>query len=202
MIMGVPAATLDLDSTVRTEWSSDRSVRGFHDHLALDGQQGQLTPSNVDLVLEQLFHMTLSSLRGYQELAQLTPRRELRSLLEVIACQRSAQCRDLARMSNGRIPEWKNLEKSDDAALADPSATDLQIVWMRTIWNFEQGEFVRFGENLDQAELMLEDAFLNASEACAGSEFAEIFRQHAINICGVRQCLEEVVGDHVSSERY
>ncbi len=204
MIMAVPSATLELDHdssarTVGNEWSTDFDARGCRTNLASEGQPAQ---SNADVVLEELFHMTLSSLRGYQELAELTTRPELRSLLEVIARQRSAQCRALARMSNGRIPEWKNLDKSDDAALADPSAGDLQIVWLRTIWNFEQGEFARFGENLDQAELMLEDAFLDATDAFAGSHFADVLRQHAINICGARQCLEDVVGDHVSSERY
>lgn len=207
MIMAVPSATLGLDPAASeriagNEWSSDRSVREFHDALSNEVRLEDLAQSNTDVVVEQLFHMTLSSLRGYQELAQLTSCLELRSLLEVISRQRCAQCRALARMSQGTISEWKNLDKSDDAALADPSAADLQIVWLRTIWNFEQGEFARFGESLDQAEMMLEDAFLDASEAFIDSEFAAIFKEHAINICGARQCLEDVVGDHVSSDRY
>lgn len=205
MIMAVPSATLslDFDTALGNEWSSDLDMRGVHNDISpFARQQTDLSRTGTDEVLRQLFHMTLSSLRGYQELAQLSARPELKTLVEVIARQRSAQCRALARMSDGLIPEWSNLEKSDDAALADPSAADLQIVWLRTIWNFEQDEFARFGENLDQAEMMLEDAFLNATEACLDSEFAVIFRQHAINICGARQCLEEVVGDHVSHERY
>ena len=207
MIMAVPSATLALDPVFSgrvtgNEWSSDRNIHEVHDALGNEVPLDELAQTNTDLIVEQLFHMTLSSLRGYQELAQLTSCLELRSLLEVIARQRSARCRALARRSQGAIPEWKNLEKSDDAALADPSAADLQIVWLRTIWNFEQDEFARFGENLDQAEMMLEDAFLDASEAFVNSEFAAIFKEHAINICGARQCLEDVVGDHVSSERY
>ncbi|MDB5339020.1 MAG: hypothetical protein JWN70_4639 [Planctomycetaceae bacterium] len=215
MIMAVPSATLPLEfdssaNYVGREWSkpagnewSDLQARGVPEIvLSPDDHREALVESGADEVLLQLFHMTLSSLRGYQELADLTTRPELRSLLEVIARQRSAQCRSLARMSDGLIPEWINLEKSDDAALADPSAADLQIVWLRTIWNFEQEEFPRFGENLDQAELLLEDAFLNASETFLDSEFSVIFRQHAINICGARQCLEDVVGDHVSTDRY
>ncbi len=205
MIMAVPSATLtlDFDTALGNEWSSDLNVRGVqNDNSPLARQQTDWGRTGTDEVLRQLFHMTLSSLRGYQELAQLSARPELRTLLEVIARQRSAQCRALARMSDGLIPEWQNLERSDDAALADPSAADLQIVWLRTIWNFEQDDFSRFGENLDQAEMMLEDAFLSATETCLDSESTTIFRQHAVNICGARQCLEDVIGDHVSHERY
>ncbi len=218
MIMAVPSATLPLEfdssanyvgrersKTAGNEWCN-METRGVAEIASLpDERREELEPTvqtGADEVLQQLFHMTLSSLRGYQELAELTTRPELRSLLEVIARQRTAQCRDLARMSDGLIPEWINLKKSDDAALADPSAADLQIVWLRTIWNFEQDEFARFGENLDQAELMLEDAFLNAAETFLDTEYSVLFRQHAINVCGARQCLEDVVGDHVSTDRY
>ncbi len=89
MIMAVPSATLELDHdssarTVGNEWSTDFDARGCRTNLASEGQPAQ---SNADVVLEELFHMTLSSLRGYQELAELTTRPELRSLLEVMPDQ-------------------------------------------------------------------------------------------------------------------
>lgn len=215
MIMAVPSATLRLEfdssaNYVGREWSeqagnewSDLQARGVPEMVATPvDHEKEVVESGADELLQQLFYMTLSSVRGYQELSELTTRPELRSLLDVITRQRSAQCRSLARLSAGLIPEWIALEKSDDVTLTDPSAVDLQIVWLRTIWNFEQDEFVRFGESLDQAELMLEDAFLNAAETFVDSEYSVIFRQHAINICGARQCLEDVVGDHVSTDRY
>ena len=207
MIMAVPSTTsgseLDSPRAAGSEWAADtRVVRVRESLMNSDVASPLQEPSLVTGTLQQLFHMTLSSLRGYQDLAQLSTQPELRTLLDVIARQRCAQCRALARMTDGLIPEWMNLEKSDDDALADPSAADLQIVWLRTIWSFEQDEFARFGENLDQAELMLEDALLGASEAFPDGELTTVFRQHAINICGARQCLEDVVGDHISSERY
>lgn len=207
MIMAAPSATLsrEFDAHLHNEgceWSTCLNGRGVSHRLgdAVDHRE-ELVQSGADAALHQLFHMTLSSLRGYQEIAAVTSQVSLRNFVEVIVRQRSAQCRALARMSEGLIPESMNFEQSDDAALADPSAADLQIIWLRTVWTFEQNEFGRFIDNIELAEMMLEDAFLSAAETFPDSEFAVIFQQHAVNICGARQCLDDISGDLLASAR-
>lgn len=208
MIMAAPFATLsrDVDSHLHnegSEWSTCLDGRGVSHRFgdAVDHRE-ELVQSGADAALHQLFHMTLSSLRGYQEIAETASQVSLRTFIDVIVRQRSAQCRALARMSEGLIPESMNFELSDEAALADPSAADLQIIWLRTVWTFEQAEFGRFIDNIEQAEMMLEDAFLSAADTFPDSDFAVIFQQHAINICGARQCLDDITGELLTRDRY
>jgi hypothetical protein len=148
-----------------------------------------------DLGLEdavrQLFHMTLASLRGYREIGHLAMNPEVHNLVAVIAHQRAAQCRSLAQMSHSLSRQLSKLSPEDDS-LVDPAAAELQIIWLRAIWSFEQEEYGRFADTIEQAEAILEDAFLSAADTfkCAG--MAGICRQFALNICGTRQRLEEL----------
>lgn len=141
--------------------------------------------------VRQLFHMTLASLRGYREIAHLATDSDLLTCVDVLVHQRSAQCRALAQMSHSLYAQLERMGHEDELQ-ADPSAADLQLVWLRTIWSFEQEEFGRYADNIEQAEAILEDAFLSAANAFRNTGVAAIFRQFAMNICGARQRWEEL----------
>lgn len=141
--------------------------------------------------VRQLFHMTLASLRGYREIAHLTTHPELHTLLEVLVHQRAAQCRALAQMSHSLYRQLGKLGP-DDESLTDPAAADLQVIWLRAIWSFEQEEFGRFADNTEQAESILEDALLGAANSFKNAGASVLCRQFAMSVCGARQRLEEL----------
>lgn len=149
--------------------------------------------------VRQLFHMTLVSLRSYREVAHITSDAGLANFIEVLIAQRAAQCRALAQMSHSLYRQLNNLGHEDELQ-ADPSAADLHLVWLRTIWSFEQEEFGRFTDNVEQAESALEDAYLSAANAFRNTGVAAIFRQFAMNICGARQRWEELGNTLVNNQ--
>lgn len=145
-------------------------------------------------VIQQLFHMTLASLRGYQEISKLVSEEPLRTFLDVLVRQRTARCQALTQL----LPQTIRLPldfNPDEESLVDPTAFDLRIMWLRTIWSIEKEEFARFGDYIDMAELLLEDACLAAADTFRTSSLAALFRDHAIDVCGARQRLEVLAGD-------
>lgn len=157
----------------------------------------QQVPGLEDTI-RQLFHMTLVSVRGYRELARLIADPQLHACVDVLIQQRVAQCRELARFSRSLQRQLPMLGVDDDS-IVDPAAADLQLVWLRTIWTLEQDEFGRFGDNIEQAESILEDAFLTAGNTFHTAGLGTMFRQFAMNICGARQRLEELATNLLSS---
>jgi hypothetical protein len=200
MVVAVPSMlasqVVSRDTYQETENSEDMGDRGADEALESSGS------ANIDTVLRQLFQMTLVSIEGYRELTSLAAQPELREFLDVIARQRTAQCRALAQMSGGSISVPLNFERQIYSTFDGPDSVTLQHSWVRAIWTFEQDQFVRFSECLDQAETALEDAFLTAAEAFPDSEFGANFQQYAINICGARQCLEDVTSGCIPTGRY
>lgn len=150
-------------------------------------------------VARQLFHMTLASLRGYREIARLTLNPDLHTFVEVVARQRAAQCRALAQMSHSLYRQLSLLGPEDDS-LADPGAADLQVIWLRAIWSFEQEEFGRFADNIEQAEAFLEDALLSAANSFKNAGASAICRQFAMTVCGARQRLEELTDSRLLAQ--
>lgn len=175
--------------------------RGFHSKtngkaVDLEG----LDDLGLSDAIRQLFQMTLASMQGYRELVQIADTAELRILAEVVVRQRAAQCEFLAQLSSSVYRQLYQFG-AKDSALTEPAAAELQLVWLRAIWSIEQEEFGPFGEHLEQAEALLEDAFL-----CAASTFAAEpalngpFRQFALDICGARQRLEVLTRGMVDVE--
>lgn len=164
---------------------------------AIVGQRNEhvaeLMQSGADAALGQLFHMTLSSLREYQELRRLASEFVLADILDVIVRQRTAQCHALAELSDGLIPPELVAERIEVAAQADSGAANLQLIWLRTVWSYEQQEYSQFGDNLDAAEMLLEDAFLKAAQTYRDTPMATVFQECAVTICGARQCMEETI---------
>ncbi len=173
-------------------WTSRRpQIKSNRQPIQTNDYDDREVPGLEDTV-RQLFHMTLASLRGYREISRLVLDPALQTCVDVLVQQRAAQCRALAQMSQS-LHLQLNLLGMDNDSLADPAAADLQLVWLRTIWTFEQEEFGRFADNIEQAEAILEDAFLSAAQAFQNTGVATVFRQFAMNICGARQRLEELV---------
>lgn len=148
----------------------------------------------ADEVIQELFHMTLASLRGYQELARLVREEPLQTFLDVMIRQRAARCQALAQLSprTMRVPLDFN---PDDESLAHAGAFELRILWLRAIWSFEKAEFSRFGDHMEMAEIMLEDAYLTAAHTFSLSAVSGLYRGLALDVCGARQRLESLSAD-------
>ena len=189
-------------SGYRTSKGSDPSWTTWHKQekvirrsaAAHDHDYDDRSEPGLEDAIRQLFHMTVASLRGYREISRLTNDPALHTCVEVLVHQRVAQCRALAQISDS-LHHQLALVGADDDSLADPAAADLQLVWLRTIWTFEQAEIGRFADNIEQAEILLEEAFLSAAKAFPNPGFAALCRQFALNVCGARQRLEEIVGN-------
>jgi hypothetical protein len=148
----------------------------------------------ADEVILELFHMTLASLRGYQELSRLVNEEPLKTFLDVIIRQRTARCQALAQLS----PETMGVPldfNPDDESLANAGAFELRIIWLRAIWSFEKCEFSRFGDHIEMAESMLEDTYLTAAHTFRLSAISALFRGLALDVCGARQRLESLSAD-------
>lgn len=180
-LLDAPEDTSHTDNPAESHDLVERNIHGFED------------------AVRQLFHMTLASLRGYREIAQLTLNPELHTFVDVVARQRGAQCRALVQMSHSLYRQLSLLGPEDET-LADPGAADLQVIWLRAIWNFEQEEFGRFADSIEQAEALLEDALLSAANSFKNAGASAICRQFAMSVCGARQRLEELADSRTLSQ--
>jgi hypothetical protein len=145
----------------------------------------------VDIALQELLHLNQSSLNGYQELLKLATDPAFRNFLEVMIRQRSAQCAELSATLTKFDPAASNAHQ-EDAGLIDPNSSDLRVLWIRAVWNYEQEQFGPFAEKMELAESRLEDAYLAAAEAVQHSDVAGLFLSHAMDVCGARQRIEDL----------
>jgi hypothetical protein len=139
----------------------------------------------------QILQMNLLSLKGYQELADVAPDESIQTFAEIMVRQRSAQCRELAKiLADHAIPQ---------EATSNNSCEALRLAWVRALWALDQGEVFNGMEGVEQAEEILEDAYLNAAALYGRCPIAVVFCRHAMNVCGARQRLddpsEEAVAD-------
>jgi hypothetical protein len=137
--------------------------------------------TGIEEAVEQLVHMNLASLRGYQEVADVTTNPHIRDFAQVMLSQRSAQCREL-------MEGWSGLLVAPDQD--DPAANDLSLLWVRALWNLDQDESGNSLEMIAEAEQLLEEAYLKAAALYEPCPIATLFRQHATSICGALQRLE------------
>lgn len=141
-----------------------------------------------EAVLNHLLHMLLSSIGSYQEIAQLTTDPTLQSFADVVIRQRSAQYQDLLLQSQ---------QLQVDAEEDHESLAALRATWRLAIWNFEQEEFLAFIEMVEQAEALLEEAFLTAANVFHDEDWEKLMQGHAVTVSGVRSVWDEIVVTHL-----
>lgn len=178
--------------------SQDDSYRTFVPTIVVPEEQLPVFPDpddnddyEVDIALQELLNLNQASLNGYRELLNVTTNPELRNFIEVMLRQRQAQCSELAQQLGRFSPESLKIDHAD-AALVDPNSSDLRVLWLRAVWCYEQEQFGSCGEKLELAESQLEDAYLAGAEAVQHADIAALFLNHAMNVCGARQRLEEL----------
>lgn len=199
---------LTLASTLSTSINSWRSnghtYRSFLRTIIVPEERLPVFPDpddsedyEVDVALQELLNLNQTSLDGYHDLLKTTANPELRNLIETVLRQRTAQNAELLEMLSRFDPDTGKINESD-AALVDPNASELRVMWVRAVWNLEQEHFGRFADQIELAESMLEDAYLTAAEAVQHADITNLFLQHAMSVCGARQRLEEISGDFAS----
>lgn len=139
----------------------------------------------------QILEMGLLSLKGYQELTDLGPDESLQTFAEIMVRQRSAQCRELAKI----LAEHSAVHENSNSA-----CEELRLEWVRALWNLDQGQVFAGIEGIEAAEEILEDAYLNAAALYGRCPIAAVFCRHATNVCGARQRLDGTFEDSLTDE--
>ncbi|MCC7422292.1 MAG: hypothetical protein IT428_18600 [Planctomycetaceae bacterium] len=139
----------------------------------------------------QILQMNLLSLKGYQELADVAPDESIQTFAEIMVRQRSAQCRELAKiLADHPVPQ----------ELENNACEELRLAWVRALWALDQGEIFNGMEGIEQAEEMLEDAYLNAAALYGRCPIAVVFCRHAMNVCGARQRLDDPTSEALAED--
>lgn len=137
-----------------------------------------------DRILNQLRHLTVSSLSSFEEIASATTDLHLSSFADVIVRQRTAHQHALFELVG------YSLTAEDD--VDDESLATLRSLWRGAIWNLEQGHHGLFLEYAERAESVLEEAYLAAAQALGSDPIADEIRGYAIMVCGSRALIEEL----------
>lgn len=137
-----------------------------------------------DRVLNQLRHLTVSSLSSFEEIASATTDLHLSSFADVVVRQRTAHQHALFELVGC------SLVAEDDAD--HESLATLRSLWRGAIWNLEQGYHGLFLEYAERAESVLEEAYLAAAQALGNDPIADEIRGYAIMVCGSRALIEEL----------
>jgi hypothetical protein len=147
-----------------------------------------------DAILTHLRDMIVSSLSGYQEIAELAPTNHIRTFAEVVARQRSAQ-------QHALYEHIEHLNAEPDRKDRE-SLSALRSTWRRAIWCLEQHDYEGFAGRLEHAEELLEEAFLAASDSLEDEALATDLRDCAVMVCGARTICEELPGELSGEDDY
>ncbi len=140
-----------------------------------------------DALLNQLAQLMISSLSGYQEIADLAENTPWHSFAEIMVRQRGAQCQELLHETQHWIPE---AGEGQDVLAA------LRSAWRLAIWNFEQHDENALAAYAERAESLLEETCLAVANVLRDDDWGEKLRQIALSIYGARNMWEEI-GDRV-----
>lgn len=178
-----------------TPWTADQ-LYDFELPEITDGVDESPSGSRVsdsvedrDRILNQLRHLTVSSLSSFEEIASATTDLHLSSFADVVVRQRTAHQHALFELVG------YSLAAEDD--VDDESLATLRSLWRGAIWNLEQGHHGLFLEYAERAESVLEEAYLAAAQALGSDPIADEIRGYAIMVCGSRALIEELA-DHTN----
>jgi hypothetical protein len=143
-------------------------------------------PSSTEVMLSRLFKLSLESLRGFMAVREICVHADLTTFVDVVTSQRYAQCRELATL-------LRYLDSSPDTMPRD--VITLKRIWTKTLANLTEGSGHDFLEGASEAEQRLEDALLAAARQCDNTDVCDRLRAFAVNICSVRERLEEMLAD-------
>lgn len=141
-----------------------------------------------DRVLNQLRHLTISSLSSFEEIASTATDLRLASYAEVVVRQRVAHQHALL--------ESVGYSLSEDDDFDDDALATLRSLWRGAIWNLEQHNHGLFIEYAERAESLLEEAYLSAAQMLGDDPVVDELRGYAVMVCGSRALLEELMDGH------
>lgn len=140
---------------------------------------------------QELICMSVSSLSGYRELAELANHPRLRSFADVMVRQRTAQCEALWRMLSPDLDV--------DGNRPCPVLSAVRSQWRLAIWCFEQDRLAGFAECAERAESLLEEAILTVAHTMHDELRDQLLRSHAVMVCGARSRWEELADELVET---
>jgi len=143
-------------------------------------------PSSTEVMLSRLFKLSLESLRGFMAAREISVHADLTTFVDVVASQRYAQCRELATL-------LRYLDSSPDTMPRE--VITLNRIWTEALDDLREDSGRDFLEGASGAEQQLEDALLAAARQCDSAAVRDRLHAFAVNICSVRERLEEMLAD-------
>jgi hypothetical protein len=146
-------------------------------------------PTKSDILLSRLFKLSLHSLRGYAEVKELTSESALVNLIDVVAEQRYAQCRELAVLLG-------YLDSAPESALREVTA--LKLEWKKALSSLKTEDVIGFTRHACKAERRLQSALLAAAKRIGSKPVTERLQNFAMNISSLCERMEELMSEQQS----
>lgn len=134
-------------------------------------------------ILDHLRNLTVLSLVGYEEMADLAPEPRIKAFAIVILRQRTTWLR-------GLYEYMSDIDKHEGDCQPERRAL-LRALWRLAILHLQRRDYQTFSEYAQRAEAFLEEAFLGASDVLRRHEIVEDLRDYAVMIYGAKTVLEE-----------
>ncbi|MFO1019856.1 MAG: hypothetical protein U0903_04060 [Planctomycetales bacterium] len=149
--------------------------------------------SNDEAIARDLLKLCLSSLGGYEEIAERSTSEEVREFAQVVLRQRWA---------HGHALEMRFHPFGLQGARSEFSCAEIRSHWLLAFSSLEEDADLSYLDHIERAECALEEAYLAASKRLSDPAFAEQLLDFALSVCGARQRWEEigsVAGDSEAS---
>lgn len=133
-------------------------------------------------VLSPLIQATLTSASAYHALSEISRDQDLSQFAVSLLGQRYFICQELQRRKSK--PCVENFENNE-------FVSPIRKAWLNSLQSLNRNHSVGFIEHAENAEWLLEEAFLTAINALDDPILVCELREHAIAICDTRQCWAE-----------
>lgn len=135
-------------------------------------------------VLDHLRNLTVLSLVGYEEMADLSSIPRIRAFATVVLRQRSTWLR-------GLYEYMSDIDKHEGDCNPEKRVL-LRALWRLALLHLQRSEMETFAEYAQRAEAFLEESFLDASELLQRHDIVQDLRDYAVMIYGAKTVLEEL----------
>lgn len=146
------------------------------------------SPSSISAKIEKasalrpLVQATLTSASAYHALSETSQDPDLCQFAAALLSQRYSICQALDRHKSKYRPECSE---------SDKFVSSIRGAWVNSIQSLSRNHTADFVEHAENAEWLLEEAFLTVIHSLDNLKLADELREHAIAICDARQCWAE-----------
>lgn len=137
--------------------------------------------------LSPLIQATLTSASAYHALSEVSRDRDLSQFAVSLLGQRYFICQELHRRKSKSCQSKHCVESIENNEFVSP----IRKAWLNSLQSLNRNHSAGFIEHAENAEWLLEEAFLTAINTLDNPMLVSELREHAIAICDARQCWAE-----------